>query len=82
MLGGLVEEVPEQTRPLLLARAYCYSAQLRCAKAELRIIVECDPVEHYAWLMLGRTLEHQGRIEEAQSPLRIAPVLAGDFGDV
>ncbi|MFH8370651.1 tetratricopeptide repeat protein [Streptomyces sp. NPDC018031] len=82
VLGGLVEEVPEQTAPrLLLARAYYHSAQLRRAEAELRIIVERDPVEHYARLMLGRTLERQGHTEEARSHLRIASALAGDRGD-
>lgn len=55
------------------------SAQLRCAEAELRVIVERDPVEHYARLMLGRTLQRQGRHEEAASHLRIASALAGDF---
>lgn len=82
-LGGLVEEVPEQTGPrLLLARSYYHSAQLRRAEAELRVIVERDPVEHYARLMLGRTLERQGRHEEAESHLRIASALAGDFEQV
>ncbi|MFJ9242016.1 tetratricopeptide repeat protein [Streptomyces sp. NPDC101776] len=80
VLGGLVEEVPEQTGPrLLLARAYYHSAQLQRAEAELRILVERDPVEHYARLMLGRTLERQGRHEEAGPHLRIASALAGDF---
>ncbi|WP_030249955.1 MULTISPECIES: tetratricopeptide repeat protein [unclassified Streptomyces] len=80
VLGGLVEEVPEQTGPrLLLARSYYHSAQLWRAEAELRTIVERDPVEHYARLMLGRTLQRQGRHEEAESHLRIASALAGDF---
>ncbi|MGY6020060.1 tetratricopeptide repeat protein [Streptomyces spinosirectus] len=83
VLGGLVEEVPEQTGPrLLLARSYYHSAQLRRAESELRVIVERDPVEHYARLMLGRTLERQGRHEEAESHLRIASALAGDFAEV
>ncbi|MFE9172688.1 tetratricopeptide repeat protein [Streptomyces kebangsaanensis] len=82
VLAGLVEEVPEQTGPrLLLARAYYHSAQLRRAEAELRVIVERDPVEHYARLMLGRTLERQGRHAEAGTQLRIASALAGDFGN-
>ncbi|MEV8592599.1 tetratricopeptide repeat protein [Streptomyces sp. NPDC052012] len=82
VLTGLVEEVPEQTGPrLLLARAYYHSAQLRRAEAELRVIVERDPVEHYARLMLGRTLQRQGRPEEAASHLRIASALAGRFDD-
>ena len=81
ILDGLVGEVPEQTGPrLLLARSYYHSAQLGRAEAELRVLVERDPVEHYARLMLGRTLERQGRHEEAESHLRIASALAGDFG--
>ncbi|CAM5288491.1 hypothetical protein GCM10010256_65450 [Streptomyces coeruleorubidus] len=80
VLGGLVEEVPEQTGPrLLLARSYYHSAQLGRAESELRTIVERDPVEHYARLMLGRTLQRQNRHEEAESHLRIASALAGDF---
>jgi hypothetical protein len=80
VLGGLVEEVPEQTGPrLLLARSYYHSAQLRRAEAELRTLVERDPVEHYARLMLGRTLQRLNRHEEAESHLRIASALAGDF---
>ncbi|MFH8240588.1 tetratricopeptide repeat protein [Streptomyces sp. NPDC018321] len=80
VLGGLVEEVPEQSGPrLLLARAYYHSAQLRRAEAELRILVERDPVEQYARLMLGRTLERQGRQKEADTHLRIAAALSGDF---
>lgn len=80
VLGGLVEEVPEQTGPrLLLARAYYHSAQLRRAESELRVIVERDPVEHYARLMLGRTLQRQGRHQEAEPHMRLASALAGDF---
>ncbi|MFF2124165.1 tetratricopeptide repeat protein [Streptomyces olivochromogenes] len=83
VLGGLVGEVPEQTGPrLLLARAYYHSAQLRRAETELRALVERDPVEHYARLMLGRTLQRQGRHDEAESHLRIASALAGDFEQV
>jgi predicted Zn-dependent protease len=83
ILAGLVEEVPGQTGPrLLLARSYYHSAQLRRAEAELRVIVERDPVEHYARLMLGHTLERQGRPEEAATHLRIASALAGEFDDM
>ncbi|GAA1421804.1 tetratricopeptide repeat protein [Streptomyces thermospinosisporus] len=82
VLEGLVEEVPEQTGPrLLLARAYYHSAQLRRAEAELRTIIERDPVEHYARLMLGRTLQRQGRHEEAASHLRIASAFEGRFDE-
>ncbi|MET9563418.1 MULTISPECIES: tetratricopeptide repeat protein [Streptomyces] len=80
VLDGLVEEVPQETGPrLLLARAYYHSAQLSRAEAELRVLVERDPVEHYARLMLGRTLQRQGRDDEAGPHLRLASALAGDF---
>ncbi|MFS8197755.1 tetratricopeptide repeat protein [Streptomyces sp. CWNU-52B] len=80
VLGGLVEEVPQETGPrLLLARAYYHSAQLGRAEAELRVLVEQDPVEHYARLMLGRTLQRQGRGAEAEPHLRLASALSGDF---
>ncbi|MEU8675401.1 tetratricopeptide repeat protein [Streptomyces sp. NPDC048560] len=80
ILGGLVEEVPEQVAPrLLLARAYYHSARLGKAEAELRAVLERDPVEDYAQLMLGRTLERQGRHTEAQPHLRMAAALTGDF---
>ncbi|NGO06874.1 tetratricopeptide repeat protein [Streptomyces sp. HC44] len=79
-LDGLVEEVPEQVGPrLLLARAYYHSAQLRRAETQLRELVERDPVEHYARLMLGRTLQRQGRHDEAEPHMRLASALAGDF---
>ncbi|BCM72889.1 MULTISPECIES: tetratricopeptide repeat protein [Streptomyces] len=82
LLVAVVEEAPEQTGPrLLLARAYYHSAQLRRAEEQLRQIVERDPVEHYAHLMLGRTLERQGRTDEAQPWLRMAGAFAGEFPD-
>lgn len=82
ILDDLVAEIPEQVAArLLLARAYYHSAQLGRAEAELRTVVERDPVEHYARLMLGRTLERQGRHEEAGPHLRMAAAFAGDFGD-
>jgi predicted Zn-dependent protease len=77
LLTGVVEEHPDQTAPrLLLARAYYHSAQLRRAEEQLREVVTRDPVEHYAHLMLGRTLERQNRHEEAAPWLRLASALA------
>lgn len=81
ILNGLVAEVPEQVAPrLLLARAYYHSASLGRAETELRAVLERDPVEHYARLMLGRTLERQGRQAEADTQLRLAAALSGDLG--
>lgn len=76
ILAGLVEEVPEQVAPRLLARAYYHSARLGRAETELRAVLERDPVEHYARLMLGRTLERQGRQTEADTQLRLADALS------
>ncbi|TXS49174.1 tetratricopeptide repeat protein [Streptomyces sp. t39] len=83
ILSGLVEEAPEQVAPrLLLARAYYHSARLGKAETELRAVLERDPVEHYARLMLGRTLERQGRAEEAAPHLRLAAAMSGDVPGV
>ncbi|MEU9361231.1 tetratricopeptide repeat protein [Streptomyces sp. NPDC048301] len=82
ILGGLVEEMPEQVAPrLLLARAFYHSARLTKAETELLEVLKRDPVEDYARLMLGRTLERQGRDAEAAPHLRLARAMAGDPGD-
>jgi predicted Zn-dependent protease len=79
LLAGVVAEHPGQTGPrLLLARAYYHSAQLRRAEEELREVVDRNPVEHYAHLMLGRTLQRQGRHDEAAPWLRMATAFTGD----
>lgn len=41
-------------------------------------MLERDPVEHYARLMLGRTLERQGRPEDAAPHLRMASAMSGE----
>jgi predicted Zn-dependent protease len=79
ILTGLVDEVPEQVAPrLLLARAYYHSARLEKAESELLAVLERDPVEQYAHLMLGRTLERQGRADEAAPHLRMAAAMSGE----
>lgn len=83
ILGTLADEVPEQVAPrLLLARAYYHSAQLLRAEAELRTVIDLDPVEQYARLLLGRTLERQGRDADAAPQLRMAAAHSGDFAEV
>jgi FMN reductase len=80
LLALVVEEVPEQTGPrLLLARAFYHSAQLRRAEEQLRQVIDRDPVEHYAHLMLGRTLERLGRRDEAAPWLRMAAAFSGEL---
>lgn len=83
VLRPLVDESPRLTAPrLLLARSYYHSAQLSKAETELREVLAACPVEQYAQLMLGRTLERQGRGEEAAPYLRTAAALSGDFASL
>ncbi|KOU61465.1 tetratricopeptide repeat protein [Streptomyces sp. IGB124] len=80
ILEPLAGEAPEQLAPrLLLARAYYHSAQLSRAERELRAVLERWPVEDYARLMLGRTLERLGRPGEARPHLRMAAAMAGEL---
>ncbi|WP_380286108.1 tetratricopeptide repeat protein [Kitasatospora purpeofusca] len=79
MLEGIVAEEPANLSVrLLLARSYFHSAQLRKAEAELLRVLDADPAEDYARLMLGRTLERQGRAEEARPHLRLASAMTGE----
>ncbi|GAA0915044.1 tetratricopeptide repeat protein [Virgisporangium ochraceum] len=59
----------------LLARAYFHSAQLGRAEQQLRWLIEHDPSDHYAQFVLGRTLERQGRPDQALAHLRLAAVM-------
>ncbi len=55
---------------LLLARAYYHSAQLTRAEAMARGYVDAHPDDGYGVLLLARSLERQGRGDEA------APLIA------
>lgn len=55
---------------LLLARAYYHSAQLDKAEAASRRLVEADPTDVYAVLLLARTLQRRGRHADAGTWLR------------
>jgi predicted Zn-dependent protease len=80
ILEPLVTAEPGQLAArMLLARSYYHSAQLGRAAAELRVVLEQDPAESYAHLMLGRTLERQGHAEEARPHLRLAAAMAGEL---
>lgn len=62
---------------LLLARAYYHSAQLDRAERVARAILVDDPDEAYTNLLLGRTLQRQGRGAEATPHLAMAELLGG-----
>jgi len=77
LLADLVDEHPQHTAArMLLARAYYHSAQLTRAEEQLRVVLERDPVDHYAHLMLGRTLQRQSRATQAAPWLRMADAFA------
>lgn len=56
--------------PLLLARAYYHSAQLAKAETASRGLLEADPTDVYAVLLLARTLQRRGRHGDAGTWLR------------
>ncbi|WP_226347167.1 tetratricopeptide repeat protein [Agilicoccus flavus] len=61
--------------PLLLARAYYHSAQLARAEAAATALVDRDPTDGHAMLLLARTLQRQGRPERAEPWHRRAQAL-------
>lgn len=63
---------------LLLGRAYLFSAQFRRAELAFLRVIELDPSDHYARLVLGRTLQRQGRLSEAQTQVRLATTMYPD----
>ena len=63
---------------LLLARSYFHSAQLVKAEATARLLVEADPTDAYALVLLGRSLQRQSKREEADKFLRQAQIWGTD----
>ena len=62
---------------LLLARSLFHSAQLDGTIRVATELLEHDPNEPYAHLLVGRSLQRQGRADEAQPHLRLAELLGG-----
>ncbi|GLW05715.1 hypothetical protein Misp01_08450 [Microtetraspora sp. NBRC 13810] len=78
ILAEVVRRAPDNLAArLLLARAYYHSAQLGRAEAELRRVLERDPAESYACLLLGRTLQRRNRPQEALPYLRLHAAMTG-----
>lgn len=63
---------------LLLARSYYHSAQLKGAERTLRELLDDEPDNGYALLMLGRTLERGSRHDEAAPYLASAAAMGLD----
>jgi len=62
---------------LYLARSYYHSAQLARAEEILRAMLVDSRDDHYALLLLGRTLQRQSRHDEAKPHLAMAKLLGG-----
>ncbi|ASU79943.1 hypothetical protein CDG81_18625 [Actinopolyspora erythraea] len=78
-LGPVLDEAPDKPSVQLLAgRAYLFSAQFQRAELAFLRVIELDPSDHYARLVLGRTLQRQGRLSEAHTQVRLATTMYPD----
>ncbi len=82
LLGELLDDAADVGHELtdvrlLLARSLYHSAQLNGAIKVATELLEHDPNEPYAHLLVGRSLQRQGRRDEAQPHLRLAELLGG-----
>ena len=69
---------------LLLARSHFHAARLTKAYDECVVLLEQDPTEPYARLLMARTCERLGRTIEARAHRRLLAVMSGDdaaFGE-
>ena len=73
--GEVVHELTDVR--LLLARSLFHSAQLDGTIRVATELLEHDPNEPYAHLLVGRALQRKGRRDEAQPHLRLAELLGG-----
>lgn len=75
-LAVVVQQHPEHlSARLLLARSNFHAALLEPARRELQTVLEQDPTEPYARMMLIRTFERLGRPEEAATQRRLAQAM-------
>lgn len=76
-LEPLLRDHPEHPDVMLVAaRAYFKSAQLNKALVLSEKMVEANPADFYARLLLGRTLQRLGRADEARAHLRLIDEVA------
>lgn len=72
-LRPVLDAEPDSSSVHLLAgRAYLGSAQLRRAEQAFLRVLELDPTDHYARFALGKSLQRQSRLTEAQTQFRLA----------
>ncbi|GAA1306952.1 tetratricopeptide repeat protein [Saccharothrix xinjiangensis] len=78
-LAEAAEQAPRDRTVLTeLALAHFRSAALGKAERVLTALVELDPADGYARLLLGRTLSRQSRHAEALPHLKLAAALTRD----
>ncbi|MFF2375318.1 DsbA family protein [Streptomyces xiamenensis] len=74
----LAEHGTDRAVQVLAARAYYHSAQLERARVVLERLTRDTPDDAYLRLLLGRTLERQGRDADAAPHLRLAAAMRPD----
>lgn len=79
LLTDIVEAEPTNVSArLLLARSHFHAALLQKAYDECVILLDQDPTEPYARLLMARTCDRLGRKTEAQAHRRLLAVMSGD----
>lgn len=74
----VLEKEPENANVReYLARAYYHRASLPLAEEQLRVILDKNPTDEYANLLLARTLERQSRHDEAAGVRRMLAAFTG-----
>ncbi|MGD9527713.1 tetratricopeptide repeat protein [Pseudonocardia sp.] len=75
LLPLLADRPDDASVQLLAGRAYLNSAQLHRAEEAFERVLDIDPADHYARFALGKALQRQGRLAEAQTQLRMAAAM-------
>lgn len=75
LMPVLADHPDDVSVQLLAGRAYLNSAQLQRAQEAFERVLDLDPADHYARFALGKALQRQGRLAEAQTQLRMAAAM-------